>query len=227
MVLNARREERLVALAEELRARGAEVALAVGDITEQSARHAIIDAAQATFGGLDVLVNNAGIGAIGRFDEASPERLRRLMEVNFFALVELTRLALPLLKAGMRPMIVNVSSILGHRGIPLYAEYCASKFAVCGFSEALRAELTGTGVAVLVVSAGTTETEFFDSVLEKPAKMPWKAPRGASAADVARATVRAMRRRKHEIIPNFYGRLLLGLNRLSPRLVDWWMSRMV
>jgi short-subunit dehydrogenase len=227
LVLNARREDRLNELATELRSKGAEVVIAAGDITEPATREAIIDQARTAFGGLDVLVNNAGMGAIGRFDEATPERLRRIMEVNFFALVELTRLALPLLKEGKRPLIVNMGSILGHRGIPLHAEYCASKFALRGFSEALRAELSTSGVGVLVVSPGTTDTEFQENVLEKPSQMPWSAPRGVAPADVARATVRAMLRRRHEIVPNRYGRLLVWLNRLSPRLVDWWMQRMV
>ena len=95
----------------------------------------------ACYGGLDLLVNNAGIGAQGRFAEADPARLRQIMEVNFFAPAEMTRAALPLLKQGRRPMIVNIGSILGHRGIPGTSEYCASKFAVQGFSESLRAEL--------------------------------------------------------------------------------------
>jgi short-subunit dehydrogenase len=112
------------------------------------------------------LVNNAGIGAIGPFAEASPERLRKIMEVNFFAPAELIRSALPLLEAGKRPLIVNVSSVLGHRGIPKKSEYCASKFALHGFSDALRCELAPRGIDVLLVSPSTTATEFFDNVIE-------------------------------------------------------------
>ena len=89
------------------------------------------------------------------------------MEVNFFALVEMTRLALPLLKQGVNPIVVNVSSILGHRGVPHSSEYSASKFAVQGFSESIRAEFARLGIDVLVVSPGTTETEFFDRVIEQ------------------------------------------------------------
>ena len=123
-----------------------------------------IEAAQSKFGGLDILVNNAGVGAIGPFASADPQRVRRLMEVNFFALVEMTRTALPLLKQGRRPIIVNVSSILGRRGVPHNSEYAASKFAVHGFSESIRAEFASAGIDVLVVSPGTTDTEFFDQV---------------------------------------------------------------
>ena len=92
------------------------------------------------FGGLDFLVNNAGIGALGRFADADADRLRRIMEVNFFAPAELIREALPELERGRRPIVVNVGSILAHPAIPHAAEYCASKFALRGLSESLRAE---------------------------------------------------------------------------------------
>ena len=69
-------------------------------------------------GVLDLVINNAGIGALGRFAESTPDRLRQIMEVNFFAAAELVREALPLLRAGRKPIVVNVGSILGHRGIP-------------------------------------------------------------------------------------------------------------
>ena len=115
-------------------------------------------------------MNNAGVGAMGPFADADPQAVRRVMETNFFALVEMTRLALPLLKQGVRPIVVNISSILGHRGVPYNSDYCASKFAVQGFSESIRAEFTRLGIDVLVVSPGTTETEFFDRVIEHTAK---------------------------------------------------------
>jgi short-subunit dehydrogenase len=187
----------------------------------------VANATVSRFGGLDILVNNAGIGAMGLFEDASPDRLRRVMETNFFSLVEMTRLALPLLKQGNRPIIVNTSSILGHRGIPFSSEYCASKFAVQGFSESIRAEFTRLGIDVLVVSPGTTETEFFDSVIDSTAKPKWPEHKPVTAAEVARQTVRAIRAGRHEIIPNAWGRILCMLNRLSPRLVDRLMARYV
>ncbi len=149
------------------------------------------------------------------------------MEVNFFALVEMTRLALPLLRQGVHPIVVNVSSIVGHRGVPNRSEYSASKFAVSGFSEAIRAEFTPLGIDVLVVSPGPTETEFFDSELEKTTDAKWPEHKHVPAAEVARLTVRAIAAGRHEIIPYFWGRVLSRLNRLSPRLMDWVMKRYV
>jgi short-subunit dehydrogenase len=225
VVAVARREDRLGALADRVTALDGRLESLAGDITDAEVRRRAIELAATKFGGLDLLVNNAGVGAMGLFEDADPQRVRRIMEVNFFALVEMTRLALPLLKAGRTPMIVNVGSILGHRGVPHNSEYSASKFAVHGFSESLRAELAPRGIEVLVVSPGTTETEFFDRVLEHTSKPDWPAHKPVSAAWVARETVQAIRLGRHEIIPYRWGRVLCWLNRLSPRLVDRLMAR--
>lgn len=225
LVITARRAERLEELAQTIEALGQHAESVAGDITDPSLRQAVLQTAQHALGGLDILVNNAGVGATGRFEHASPDRLRRIMEVNFFALAEMTRLALPLLRHGRRPIIVNVSSILGHRGVPHSSEYCASKFAVQGFSEALRAELASYPIDVLVVSPGTTKTEFFDRLLENTSQARWP-QHGAVPADyVARAVVRAMRRGQREVIPFFWGRVLCLLNRLAPGWMDRVMAR--
>ena len=227
VVAVARREERLRALAEDLASARGCVATIAGDVTDPEVRRLACDTAQSRFGGLDILVNNAGIGAMGLFEDADPQRLRSIMEVNFFALVEMTRLALPLLRQGAKPILVNVSSILGRRAVPYNSEYSASKFAVHGFSESLRAELARHGIDVLVVSPGTTETEFFDSVIERTGEPGWPEHRAISAAEVARKTLLAMQRGRHEIVPYLWGKVLLGLNRLSPSLVDRLMTRYV
>lgn len=227
VVAVARREERLRELSERIAAHGGRVEIVAGDITDPRTRQRAMDAAESKFGGLDILVNNAGIGAMGLFQDADPQRVRRVMEVNFFALVEMTRLALPLLKQGRNPILVNVSSILGHRGVPHSSEYSASKFAVQGFSESIRAEFTRLGIDVLVVSPGTTETEFFERAIERTAEPAWPQHKPVSAAAVAQAMVEAIRRGRHEIIPYRWGKVLCWLNRLSPRLVDGLMARYV
>jgi len=227
VVIVARREERLQALAEEIAKLGGRVECVAGDVTDPDVRRQAIDVARTAFGGLDILVNNAGVGATGLFETADPQRVRRIMEVNFFALVEMIRLALPLLKAGRTPILVNVGSILGHRGVPHNSEYSASKFAVQGFSESVRAEFSLLGIDVLVVCPGTTETEFFDNVLENTAQPKWPQHAPVSAESVAKETVKAIRLGRHEIIPYRWGRMLCWLNRLSPRLVDRIMTRYV
>ncbi|MBN1588906.1 MAG: SDR family oxidoreductase [Pirellulales bacterium] len=225
VVATARREDRLDELRATIESAGGTVVTVPGDVTDPATRRQLIKTARERFGGLDVLVNNAGVGAMGRFEEADPERLRRVMEVNFFAPVELIRLALPLLSQGTQPIIVNVSSILGLRATPYSSEYSASKFAMQGFSEALRTELIRNHVDVLVVSPGTTETEFFDSVLEKKGEPAWPEHTPVTPEAVAAATIRAMRKGRHAIIPYRWGRVFCWLNRLSPRLMDAIMAR--
>ncbi len=219
-VVVARREDRLRQLVEGIAALGQKAEAVVGDITDPATRQLVVDTAQAKLGGLDILVNNAGVGAQGLFEEADPGRVRRVMEVNFFALVEMTRLALPLLKQGVKPIVVNISSIVGHRGSPHRSDYSASKFAVQGFSEAIRAEFTRLGIDVLVVSPGITETEFFDVELQQTSRPRWPEPKPVSAAKVARSIVRGIRLGRHEIIPSGFAWCLFWLNRISPRLVD-------
>jgi short-subunit dehydrogenase len=173
---------------------------------------------------LDFLVNNAGIGAIGRFAEADADRLRRIMEVNFFAPAELIREALPLLERGRRPIVVNVGSILAYRAIPHASEYCASKFALRGLGESLRAELAPRGIDLLSAHPGTTDTDFFEHAIER-GKYPWSQPRGADPQWVARQIVRAMRRGRHEAIFGLGARLMHWANTLAPRIVDRVLGR--
>ncbi len=227
VVATARRADRLKALAEEVAAAGGKLETTAGDIVDPKVQLKALETAQKTFGGVDILVNNAGVGAMGLFEQSDPRLLRRVMDVNFFALVEMTRLALPFLKIGTRPIVVNVGSILGHRGVPYNSEYCASKFAVQGFSEAVRTEFIRHKIDVLVVSPGTTETEFFDRAIQKTGQPRWPEHRPVSAEEVARQTVKAIRRGKHEIIPYRWGKLFCLLNRLSPRMTDWLMARYV
>lgn len=226
LLVTARREDRLATLCDTIAARGGEAHALPGDIADPAHRARLLEFAEERLGGLDFLINNAGIGAIGPFAEADEARLRRVMEVNFFAPAELMRQALPMLKQGNKPIIVNVSSVLGHRGVPKKSEYCASKFALHGLSDALRAELAPEGVDLLLVSPSTTATEFFDSVIEKNAQLPWTEWGQASAASVARATIKAMRRGRHEIILTPGGKALVWFDRLCPPLINRIVARL-
>jgi short-subunit dehydrogenase len=228
IVLVARREERLREVADEIVKAGGKAEIVGGDVTSPKIRQAAIDTAQSAFGGLDILVNNAGVGAIGHFAEADPERMRRVMEINFFAPVEFTRAALPLLKDGREPIVVNVGSILGHRATPQYTEYCASKFALRGFTESLRAEFRQLGIAVLLVSPGPTQTEFWDNLLEQKGKVPWTREYAMTSTRVARKVVRAIRRgRNWDYLPGLRAKLFVMSNRLFPGIVDRVMRRYV
>src|SRR5262249_35674808 len=158
--------------------------------------------------------------ATGHFAECGPERLRKIMEVNFFGMTETTRAFLPLLKRGNRPAIVNISSIAGKRGIPARSEYSASKFAVQGFSEALRAELAKDGIDVLVISPGLTQTNFSQNMIEQKALMQLDHLRGMTAEKVAALTLKAIARGKNELCLTLQGKLIVLVSRFFPRLAD-------
>src|SRR5438132_4725300 len=148
VALAARSGDKLEALAEEM---GGQAVAIAADVTSAADRQRLLDRVAEHYGGLDVLVNNAGAGSFGHFAESSEAVLRQVMEVNFFAPAEIIRLALPLLRLGEQPAIVNVASMCGRRALPAWPEYSASKFALCGLSEALRAELVRFGIDVLLV----------------------------------------------------------------------------
>jgi short-subunit dehydrogenase len=216
----ARSADLLTALATEVRGTGGVLETVVADVTSADDRAALAGAALRHFGGLDVLINNAGIGATGHFAEAGPERLRQMMEVNFFGLTETTRACLPLLKLGRTPAILNVGSIAGKRGIPARSEYSATKFAVQGFSEALRAELAKDDVDVIVVSPGLTQTNFSHNMIEQKAKLQMDHLRGMTSEEAARQTLRALARGRDETVLTWQGRLLVWVSRFLPRLAD-------
>ncbi len=227
-VLAAARSEHLLReLSEQVRARGGSLETVTADITEPKDRERMVEAALDHLGGLDVLVNNAGIGATGHFVEATPHRLRKIMDVNFFGVTETVRLFLPLLRGGNRPAIVNISSIAGKRAIPARSEYSASKFALHGFSEALRAELAKDGIDVLIVCPGLTDTNFPKNMLEQKARMPVDHLRGMKPEKVAAATLRAIEHGRHEVCLTVQGKLLVFVSRFFPRLADRIAARRV
>jgi short-subunit dehydrogenase len=226
LLLSARTRSALEEVATECNRLQGEATFLAGDVTDAVYRDSLVQSAVSQFGGLDVLINNAGISAHNPFSAGDAASSRRIMEVNYFAATELTRRALPELRKGQKPAIVNMGSILGHRGIPFNSEYAASKFALRGWTESLRAELAAEGIDVLLVSPGTTDTEFFDHLIAKRGELPWAKGKAISAADVAEQSVRALERGRREIFPNWRGRLLVIGNRIVPAAVDWAMRRL-
>lgn len=130
------------------------------DVTRPGAAEAAVAAAQARFGGLDVLVNNAGFGFIGAIEEAEPDEYRPMFETNLFGLIETTRAALPLLRQSPHGRVVNLSSVGGITGRQGFGLYNASKFAVEGLSEALAEEVAPFGIRVIIVEPGAFRTAF-------------------------------------------------------------------
>jgi NADP-dependent 3-hydroxy acid dehydrogenase YdfG len=222
LALAARRAERLEAVAAEVRGRGAEVLVRVTDVSEAEEVAAFVRAAVQGFGRLDVMVNNAGYGVSGRVEEIPAEAYERLMRVNYLGTVYGCQAAVPVMRGQKSGVIINVSSIVGHRALPMGGAYAATKAAQISLTEALRAELTGSGVAVCSVHPIGTDSEF-GAVQARESGLREPRPLGPqqSAAQVARAIVRCARRPRPEVYPSLPSRAVVWLNALVPGVVDW------
>lgn len=223
----ARSADKLEALAKEIAGHGGQAIAVAADVTCAEDRWRLLERVQQQYGGLDVLVNNAGAGSFGHFAESSEAVLRQIMEVNFFAPAELMRGALPMLKQGEMPAIVNIASMCGRRALPAWSEYSASKFALCGLSEALRAELVRFGVDVLLILPGLTRTGLSSHLLRNQGRMRIDFTAGMEPELVAERILKALEKNRSETVLGREARMILSLNRFLPRLVDRLMARKV
>ena len=185
----------------------------------------VLDAVVERWGGLDVLINNAGVGSFGQFADCSEAILRKIMALNFFAPAELIRLAIPILTRAPRPAIVNVAALCGRRGMPAWSEYSASKFALCGLTEALHGELVRFGIDVLLIVPGLTNTELGQHLLRNEGRPKIEVTRAMTAEQVATGMLQALRRRRTETVIGGAVRWMLLMNRFFPRLVDRLLAR--
>ena len=157
VVATARRPETL----ESLVSRAPERALAIAlDVTDQKQIDAAVTAATERFGGIDVLVNNAGLASVGAVEELDDDALRQLMDVMFFGPVALVQAVLPGMRERRRGSIVQMSSMGGQVSMPGFGAYCAAKFALEAMSEALAGEVAPHGIGVLIVEPGAFATSF-------------------------------------------------------------------
>ena len=221
------REEQAGAVAAELR--GEVECLALGyDVADEEQCARAMAAVIARFGGIDVLINNAGISHRSAFAETRMSVFRRVMDVNFFGALACTQAALPSLLE-RRGLIVAISSIAGLA--PLYGRtgYAASKHAVQGLFSSLRGELAGTGVDVLIVCPGFTATGIGAAALDADGGVTphpqSTVGRVAPPAEVAEALFRAAERRQRLLVLSAVGRLTYLIQRLSPALCEWLMTR--
>jgi short-subunit dehydrogenase len=164
LALGARRVDRLNAVAKRCLELGSpDVSVRRLDVGHRADARAFVAAALRDHERIDVLVNNAGLGWMGRLHEMPEEKVDELVATNLMGVIATTQAALPTMLERRNGVIINVSSIVGFRASPYSAVYSATKHAIVGLSHALRGELSGTGVKVCVVYPGVTNTEFFDS----------------------------------------------------------------
>ena len=232
VVIAARRLERLEQVAADCRALGAEVLIVPTDVSDETQCKALVEKTVAAFGRLDMLINNAGLAASALFDEFPDLRLfRHTVDVNFYGAVYCTYYALPYIKQ-TTGRIVAVSSLGGKTAIPYNTPYCASKYGMHGFYDALRMELYQHGVSITVICPWWVATEFHAAQLTKDG-MPRGASRGKdyytsktmSAKRCAEITLRAAYKRRREVLMG-PGALAVWLKVLAPGLLDWLAVKM-
>jgi short-subunit dehydrogenase len=225
LALAAREVQRLDALVLECQQRGGKAIAIPTDVADESQCCTLIQRTRETYGRIDMLVNNAGMAVVSKLEDLPDlHHFKQVMDVNFYGMVYCTYYALPYIKEASG-RIVNVSSLGGVMAIPFNTSYIASKFAVNGFSDSLRMELTKAGVSVTVICPYWVVTEFHERYLDRNGKP--KGPSGRAiytdktmtANRCAQIILKAARRRKREVLMG-PGRMGVWLKLIAPNLVD-------
>lgn len=224
LVLGARQYVTLCEIAQDLENRYSVKAIAVQcDVSNEEDCRELIAQANKTFGGVDVLINNAGISMRALFKDLDLQVLKNLMDVNFWGAVYCTKYALPaLLKS--KGSVVGVSSIAGYRGLPGRTGYSASKFALNGFLESLRVENMKTGLHVMVASPGFTASNIRNVALVKDGTAQGETSmdegKMMSSDEVAQIIVKGVEQRKRSLVMTSQGKLTVFLNKVLPGWLD-------
>jgi short-subunit dehydrogenase len=224
LVLAARNAQQLQAVAQECATLGAHTLAVPTDVAVQEQCERLVAAAVERFGSIDVLINNAGRSAHALFEDvADLGWYEELMRVNLWGSVWCTHAALPYLKAS-QGRVVAVSSLAGLVGVPGRTAYSATKFAMGGFFEALRAELKGAGVSVTVAFPGVVATRIrhrgFNAAGQQLGESLLKEEGAMSAAQCARLIIDGMDRRRREVVMTAKGKLGRFIKLLAPGLVE-------
>jgi NADP-dependent 3-hydroxy acid dehydrogenase YdfG len=228
LTLAARRTDRLEHVAADVRASGGQAIVALCDVRERESIAAMIEQSIAAYGQIDVLFNNAGLGRLGWLESMESADVRLQIEVNLIGVIDATQLVLPHMIRRRSGHVINMASLAGKIGTPTYSVYAATKFALDGFTQALRREVAAWGVHVSGMYPGGVETEWGERVGYRR-RTRVTTPRRArlSADDVARAVVKLIEYPRREVILPPTARVFVWLNRIAPGLIDWASRRFV
>lgn len=225
VVVAARNEAALQTLADEIGRLGGEALPVVTDVSDFAQVSDLASSAAERFGRIDTWVNNAAVSTYGTVEQMDAAELHRVVEVNLMGEIYGMKAALPYLRRS-GGSIINVSSALGARAIPLQAAYCAAKHGIVGFGEALRLELKAEGSPVRVVDVlpSSINTPLFSHARSKIGVKPKPVGRIYEPSVVAEAIVAAAKRPVRQVYVGFAGRLLALGQRISPRLTDSYLA---
>ena len=220
VVVSARRAERLAAVVGEISQAGGRALAVPGDVTSAGDMRALVAAAVKTFGRLDVMVCNAGIGYHGTLEETSPEAMRRVVDVNVLGTLYAARAAMIVMRPQGSGHIIAVSSMAGRRGIGGLPLYSATKAAQIGLIESLRAEFAGTALHASVIFPVAAATEFHEVVARDFGYTVSGSGPQQSADAVARTIADCIVSPRAEVYPVRKGRWLAIANAIAPARVD-------
>jgi uncharacterized protein len=223
VLASARRRDRLESLAAELPP--GQVQIAVGDLADPAFRLALWDQAEAMPGGLDLLVNNAGLGNYSELEAQGPDAIRQIIEINLVALIDLTQKAIRYMRNRGTGQVLQISSVLGFIGLRDSAVYVASKHAVNGLVKSLAYELRDTGVRIWAACPGRTESEFRTVALGDHAPEATSPSHGEPVAKVVHTIVRGIDGRSTFLMPSWSAWAIVSLAHWLPGPFDFVMSR--
>ncbi len=223
ILITGRREQQLMKAAEELRSKNINVATMIADVSKEQDNQQMAQLAMEHFGGIDILINNAGISMRALFEEVDLEVIRKVMDINFYGSIFATKYCLPSILE-RQGSVVGISSIAGYRGLPGRVGYSASKFALQGFLESLRTEMLPKNVHVLTACPGFTTSNIREASLTKDGNLQGTSPRDEqkmmSAETCATLIYGAVKRRKKHLILTTQGKVTVWMNKWFPGFMD-------
>ena len=195
----------------------------VADVSSENDCRRFIESTIKAFGGVDILINNAGVSMRALLKEADTEVIKKVMDINFYGTVYCTKYALNSI-IERKGTIVGVSSIAGYRGLPGRSGYSASKFAVQGWLEAIKTELMADGVHVMWVCPGFTTSNIRNAALDKNAHSHGETPmdegKMMSAAECAAHILKAIQKKKRTLVLTFTGKRTVFMQKFFPKMAD-------
>lgn len=196
---------------------GGRAIVVAGDVTDTGWRQSVVEQAIQAHGGINILVNNAGVVSAGALGDISEQDINQQLQINLVAPILLTRAALPALRNSGEAAVVNISSIFGMVGMPFYATYGATKAGIAHFGEAMRRELADDGIHVMTVFPGATDTPMMETAgLRDKAGFDYDTPQG-----VAKALIEGLEAGELAVVrADETSQGMIDANRQSPRDLD-------